>query len=184
VQLSPHFHVYRPLGNSRNLAFFNLPADRAATFRARTQAQLPEVVGFGGQLSVGAFRMSLEDDLNVLRWRDTDTAYARHPSQILAEAPRTVLALELWGCGGVAADEVQRELQRRRGQDAAKAGSLTLETRRKMAEDDHATKFVLEAGGAHTFVGDQMKQSEDREARGVNRGEQSFAGKHDRRAAV
>jgi hypothetical protein len=175
--------VYRPSNHSRNFAFFNLPADRAAAFRSRVHSQLPEVVGFGGQAALGGFRMCLEDDLNVLHWRESDTCYASHPAQKLAEAPRTVLALELWGCGGLAADEAQHEVQRRKGMDAAKAGSLTLETRRKMA-DDHATKFVLEAGGAHKFAGDEVKKSEDREARGVNKGEPSFVGKEERRKAV
>jgi len=46
----------------------------------------------------------------------------------------------------------QAELQRQNGRDKERAGSLTLETRMKMAAGDSATKFVLEAGGAHTFM--------------------------------
>mmetsp|Transcript_5106 Transcript_5106/g.16807 ORF Transcript_5106/g.16807 Transcript_5106/m.16807 type:complete len:474 (+) Transcript_5106:73-1494(+) len=163
LQLAPAFHVHRPTGISRNFAFFNLPADRAATFRARGGAQLPEGVAFGGQ--IGTFRLRLDDDLSRLSWLHSDTTYAPHESRRLAEGARRVAAVEVWGCGREQDQAAQLALQRRREADAAKAGSLTLETRKKMAGGDAATRFVLSAAGAHDFKGEELKASEERLAR-------------------
>ena len=123
--LAPAFHVYRPTAISSNYAFFNPPATgqlRGATY---PDGRLPEVVGFGGQPV--RLRLSLEDDLNQLRWHHSCTSFARHPEEGVGDLPegvRKVLRLELWGCGGADAEAAQQLLKQRRDRDAARAAKV------------------------------------------------------------
>ncbi|EOD22116.1 hypothetical protein EMIHUDRAFT_101294 [Emiliania huxleyi CCMP1516] len=86
-----------------------------------------------------AFVDSAWKPTDKLSWLHSDTTYAPHESRRLAEGARRVAAVE--------------------------AGSLTLETRKKMAGGDAATRFVLSAAGAHDFKGEELKASEERLAR-------------------
>ena len=115
-------------------------------------------------------RLSLEDDLNVLRWHHSCTTYARHDSaeQSVGEGSRKVRALELWGCGGADADAVMRALQERRTRDAQRAGKVD-----RMAmfgggggdwrDGENTDAKILELGGAHTFYSHQLEKLPDGE---------------------
>ena len=74
-----------------------MPGTLASTsyFQKSAGEAVPEVLGFGGQTL--RFRMSLEDDLNVLRWHHSCTTYAPHAhrDKSVPEGARKVRALEL-----------------------------------------------------------------------------------------
>jgi len=124
---------------------------------------VPEVVGFGGQSA--RCRMTLEDDLNVLRWTPSCTTYAVHPEAGggPAEGCRKVQAIELWGCGGADAEKVRAQLQERRHRDAGRAGKVDRVAMfggggGDWRSADNPDKAILEAGGAHTFYSSQLER--------------------------
>jgi len=158
--LAPRFHVYRPTAIAKNYVLYNPPQQGAL----RTEVYLhggsdapPELVGFGGQTA--RLRMSLEDDLNQLRWHRSCTTYAMHPRDDGAppEGVRRVRAVELWGCGGADADKVQRELRERRVRDGARAGKVDRAAMFGMGggsdwrDENNPDRLILESAGAHTF---------------------------------
>ena len=122
-----------------------------------------DTFGFGEQQM--RLRMSLEDDLNTLRWHNSDTTYAPHPQDggKLAEGTRRVVALELYGCGGADADRTQAQLRERRTRDAAKAGKVDRAAmfgigKGDWRDDDNPDKMILETAGAHTFYSAQLEK--------------------------
>ena len=113
-------------------------------------------------------RLALEDDLNVLRWHHSCTTYAAHPhaASTVAEGPRKLRALELWGCGGADADAVQRALRDRRHRDAGRAGKVDRAAMFGLAgedwrQEDNVDRMILETAGAHTFYSAQLEKLPD-----------------------
>ena len=120
-------------------------------------------LGFGGQKE--RMRLSLEEDLNVLRWHNSCTSYQAHPHPEgkLEEGDRKVVRLELYGCGGADADKVQRELRERRARDAARASKVDRAAmfgmgKGVLGEEGAQDKFILETAGAHTFYSAQLEK--------------------------
>jgi hypothetical protein len=167
--LAPHFHLFRPVGISKNFALFHPPqtgvlATEAYLSRSGAGGSVPEVLGFGGQTA--RFRLSLEDDMNILRWHRSCTTYAAHPhaEESVTEGPRKVHAIELWGCGGADADAVQRALRERRMRDGARAGKVDraamfgLGGGNDWRSEDNVDRMILETAGAHTFYSAQLEK--------------------------
>ena len=81
---------------------------------------------------------------------------------MLDEGTRGVLSLELWGCGGASADEVQRTLREQRARDAGRAKVVDRAAMFGITEGidwheaDNVDKMILEAAGAHTFYSSQL----------------------------
>lgn len=170
--LTPTFHVFRATNISKNFVLYNPPQTgtlaSTAYFKAKDTASAPEVLGFGGQLA--RLRLSLEEDMNVLRWHHSCTTYAAHPEAATtgpAEGPRKVRALELWGCGGADADAVMRALKERRVRDAGRAGKVDRAAMFGMSEggwrsEDNPDRMILETAGAHTFYSSQLEKIPDK----------------------
>ena len=168
--LAPHLHIYRPTGISRNFALFNPPQTGTLASEAyfqRSTASVPEVVGFGGQTA--RLRLTLEDDMNVLRWNHSCTTYAAHPQAqaSVKEGARKIRALELWGCGGADADAVQKALRDRRLRDAGRAGKVDRAAMFGLGgggdwrDEDNVDRMILETAGAHTFYSAQLERLPD-----------------------
>lgn len=165
VQLSPGFHIFAPLGDgSANYAYFNPPNTGRAdlTYLYGGEKQAPKCVGFGGQLK--QFRLSLEDDLSALRWHARDTCYeAAAPGRGPTEGLHKVTAVELWGCGGVAAAEAQAALHSRAAKERTKAArvhraSVFGVSKQSWKEEDSPDRQILEAAGVHTFYSHTLEK--------------------------
>jgi len=166
--LAPSFHVYTPSGISKNFALYNPPQTgqlaSTAYLNKSDAAAAPEVLAFGGQTA--RLRMSLEDDMNSLRWHTSDTTYGAHPVDGAAPADgvRKVRALELWGCGGADADRVAAELRSRRVRDANRAGKVDRGAMFGMGKggdwrsEENPDRMILETAGAHTFYSAQLEK--------------------------
>ena len=166
IELAPKFHVYRPTGIGHNYAYFNPPqtgALKASTYLSASSAA-PEGIGFGGQLA--RMRLGVTDDLGVATWHNMDTTYLSHPQLAgrLKDGERKVVAIELWGCGGVAAEAAQKALREQRARDAHKAGKVDRAAFFKSSGDDwrgdNPDKMILEAAGAHTFYSSNLDLKE------------------------
>lgn len=169
--LLPHFHVYRPTTISKNYVLYNPPQTgvlATESYLKGKTASAPEVIGFGGQTA--RLRLSLEEDLNVLRWHHSCTTYSKHDhaAASLPEGPRKVRALELWGCGGADADAVMKALRERRTRDAQRAGKVDRVAMfggggGDWRGEDNVDKMILETAGAHTFYSHTLEKLPDGE---------------------
>ena len=157
VQLSPSFHVFAPAGGSANYAYFNPPQTGRSDLACRHESA-PKLVGFGGQLQ--RFRLSLEDDLQTLRWHARDTCYeAASPGRGPSEGLHKLEALELWGCGGVAAAEAQRAVRERADRSRARAGTVDRGALFGVSKGEaNPDAQILEAAGVHTFYSHTLEK--------------------------
>lgn len=160
--LAPTFHVYRASHIASNYCLFS-PHTTGQLRGGSYMTSHPDVLGFGGQME--RLRLSLEEDLNTLRYHKSCTSYASHPKKQveLREGRRSVQLLEVYGCGGAEADSVQRQLRERRERDAAKAGKVDRAAmfglgKGVMSEEGEGDKFILESAGTHTFYSSQLEK--------------------------
>ena len=173
--LRPTLHVYRPTGVAKNYVLYNPPttgALRTETYLRGGSSAAAECVGFGGQAV--RMRLSLEDDMNALRWHRSCTTYAAHPHPDAspADGARKLRAVELWGCGGADADRVQRELRERRARDAARAGKVDRAAMFGLGgadwrDEDNPDRLILESAGAHTFYSSTLEKLPQKEPGGA-----------------
>jgi len=117
--LAPHFGVYRSTGSDSNNLFLN----------STSNPHLPHPIGigFGGKLK--SYRLWIHEELSSGESRSSCNTYAR--GKISSSTLFKIKTLEIWGCGGLKAEDLQLR--------ARVAEEKEIEKRRKVKKD-----FVLE----------------------------------------
>jgi hypothetical protein len=79
----------------------------------------PVGVGFGGSSNNSAFRLHLDDDLTTGHVRQLDSTYQSGP--LLPHPTFEAELIEVWGCGGTAAELAHTRAQNLKGKMAERA---------------------------------------------------------------
>lgn len=79
----------------------------------KPQIKLPNGIGFGGKLQPPSFRLWIDESLDFGSCRATDATYAS--GSLLDRLDFEIVAIEVWGSGGSAAELAQIQSKKREG---------------------------------------------------------------------
>lgn len=132
---TPNFNVYRSTGVEKNYAYLFTTKNTFSNF--------PVGLGFGG--TTKQFRLYVDDDLLKGESRASCTTY--RPGTLSSDVLFEVLQIEVWGCGGNAADEAQATARKRNEKHLEKRRKVN---RKMMADggwENSADKFLMDLVG-------------------------------------